>query len=62
MSNSNKLTKCISDEDWVKVFYNNKLYIIHEEHKAELEKFLYEHRTTIKYLQRHYGDISELVK
>jgi len=47
---------------WIQVFYNNELYILHKDHKKELEKFLSDYRTTIGYLEKHYTNRKDLVK
>ena len=56
------MTDELNRKEWIKVFFNNNLYVLHEEYKAELINFLADRRTTIKYLQRKYGDIQDLVK
>ncbi len=43
-------------KEWLQLFYKNELFIIHKEYKKELEIWLDEHRTSIHYLKRKYGD------
>lgn len=52
----------LKKKDWLQVFYNNELYIIHKEHKKELENFLSSHRTVVGYLDNHYTNREDLVK
>lgn len=47
---------------WIKVFYNDKLYILNENYKTDLENFSAGYKIIIKDLQRTCGDISDVVK
>jgi len=43
------------EEDFIQVFYKGEVYLIHTEYEFELDKFLDERRTSMKYIARKYG-------